>query len=310
MSGSLNCRLRRAGTVAVAVLALAACRADGRETGTEFWIVRTSHIRTDPGEGVEANGFDYRRRDCRGIWTRSSHEAFFHPEAPPPPTVVFVHGGFTDEAWAMHLAFGFSRVLSRYGGGRPVRLVLWRWPAERSLCRLRPALQVTLARADIEGKRLAQWLSQFDHLPPPTLVGYSAGCRVVAGALSRYASGNEGDPGRFRAVLVAAATDAHILLPGRYGGSPLDAVETLLVTRHRRDRVLRLYPRLERGPAPPAMGFAGVACPWLLGPHRQRLEVLDLTQCIRGRHDFLNYLSAPPLAARIADLVASTANHH
>lgn len=97
--------------------------------------------------------------------------------------------------------------------------------------------------------------------------------------------------------------DADILLPSRCGGSPLDAVATLLVTRHQRDRVLRLYPHLNRGPSPRAMGLAGVSRPWLLGPHHQRLEVMDLTRCIRGRHDFLNYLSAAPLAARIADRV-------
>lgn len=104
-------------------------------------------------------------------------------------------------------------------------------------------------------------------------------------------------------MLVAAATDTDILLPSRSGASPLDAVDTLLVTRHQRDRVLRLYPHLNCGPSPRAMGFAGVSRPWLLGPHQQRLEVMDLTRFIHGRHDFLHYLSASSLAARIADLV-------
>ena len=305
MNGSLTYLLRRVGTVAGVVLALAVSPAEGRRTNTEFWMVRTRHVSATPAHRVEANHLDYRRLDCRGVWTRSSHEAFFDTGDPARPTVIFAHGGFTDDAWAVHLAFGLSRVLSRYGAGRPVRLVLWRWPSERSLRRIRPALQVTVARADFEGVVLGRWLRQFDHLAPPTLVGYSAGCRVIAGALSHYAdaAATEDAPTRFRAVLVAAAADADILLPGRRGGSALDAVETLLVTRHRRDRALRLYPRLYRGPSPQALGFAGVACPWLLGPHRQRLEVMDLTGCIAGRHDFLNYLSASPLAARIAGLV-------
>ncbi len=303
MNGLLNYLLRRVGAVAVAVLAFSASWADGRETGAEFWVVRACHLGTLPADRVETNRFDYRRLDSRGVWTRSSHEAFFHTEGPPPPTVVLVHGGFTDDAWAVHLAFGLSRVLSRYGAGRRVRLVVWRWPAERSLCRLRPALRATLARADTEGERLARWLAQFEQLEPPTLMGYSAGCRVIAGALRRYASGAESITGRFRAVLVAAATDTDILLPSRSGGSPLDAVETLLVTRHQRDRVLRLYPLVDCGPSPRAMGFAGVSRPWLPDPHHQRLEVMDLTRYIRGRHDFLHYLSAAPLAARIANLV-------
>ena len=243
--------------------------------------------------------------DGRGVWTRSAREAFFATEDPARPTVVFAHGGFTDDVWATHLAFGLSRVLSHCGGGRPVRVVLWRWPSERSLRRLGPALQVTLARADFEGLLLARWLRQFDRQSTPILVGYSAGCRVIAGSLSRYASGDAavGAPARFRAVLVAPAIDADSLLPGRRSGHALDAVETLLVTLHQRDRVLRFYPRLYRGPAPQAMGRIGVACPEMMGPHRRRVEMIDLTGRTVGRHDFLNYLSAPPVAARLIGLV-------
>jgi hypothetical protein len=302
MNGSLHFLLRCVGGVAVAALSLACLQADGQETSTEFWIVRSCQGTSSTG-GVQANRFDYRRRDSRGVWTHCSHDAFFHTEGPPPPTVVLVHGGFTDEAWAVHLALGLSHELSRYRAGRRMRLVVWRWPAERTLCRLRPALRVTLARADGEGERLAEWLAQFDQLEPPTFVGYSAGCRVIAGALRCYASGSNSIPGRFRAVLVAAATDTDILLPGRSGASPLDAVETMLVTRHQRDRVLRLYPHVNRGPSPRALGVAGASRPGLPGSHHQRLEVMDLTRYIRGRHDFLHYVSAAPLSARIAKLV-------
>lgn len=312
MNSSRTRAVEHAGIAAAAVLALVASKARGGAPPTELWMVRTCRIGSIATCPVEAGRFDYLQLDGRGVWTRSSREAFFDSEVTGRPTIVFAHGGFTDDAWATHLASGLSCVLSRCGGGRPVRVVLWRWPSERSLRRLRPALQVTVARADFEGRLLARWLRQFDRQSPPILVGYSAGCRVIAGSLSRYAAGDAaaGMPARFRAVLVAPAIDADSLRPGRASGKALDAVETLLVTRHQHDRVLRFYPRLYPGPAPHAMGLIGVACPGMLGPHGRRVESIDLTPCTVGRHDFLNYLSAPTVAARLAGLVFAKPSVH
>ncbi len=299
--------LHRIGILAGVALALTVSSAQGQAATADVWMVRTYRIGATSTCPVKADQFDYFQLDARRAWTRSSREAFFETEDPERPTVVFAHGGFTDDSWATCLVLGLAQTLRSYGGGRPVRVVLWKWPAERSARRLRPALWVNMARADFEGLLLARWLRQFDPQTPPILIGYSAGCRIIGRGLSRFAA----DPGpdstpateaRFRALLVAGALDADALLPSRHSSGALDAVETLVVTRHRADRALRFYPRLYPGPGPQAMGFVGPVVP-RLDPHGPRVELLDLTAWVAGRHDFLNYLGAPPLAARIADLV-------
>lgn len=307
MTSSPTRIVRGVGMVAGAILALAVLPAEAQGNNFEFWMVRPCRAGTASARHGEAHPFDYLRLDGRRVWRHASREAFFDAADLALPTVLFAHGGFTDEAHATRLVLGLSRALSRFHAGRRVRLVLWRWPSERSLCRIRPALQMTVARADFQGILLARWLRQFDGLPPPTLVGYSAGCRVIAEGLGHYASSAaaEKPPSRFHAVLVAAACDADILLRRR---TALEAAESLLVTLHRGDRVLRLYPHLYRGPSPQALGYAGVARPQLLGPRRHRLEMLDLTRSITGRHDLLHYLSASPLTARLARLVMDAAD--
>ena len=308
MSGPSIPILQRFCLLAGAVLAVSGPGVERCGAATDIWMVRTYRFGTAQTCPVGAGGFDYLRFDARGAWTWSSQAAFLATHDPYRPTVVFAHGGFTDDAWATHLTVGLARSLCGYSGGQPVRIVLWKWPSERSFRRLRPDLRAKAARADFEGLLLARWLRQFDPHAPVTLVGYSAGGRVIASGLNRYAAesaafGQPPGSASFRAVLVAPALDADDLLPGRRAGMAIDAVETMLVTHHRRDRALRFYPHLYPRYRPRAMGFVGVACPWMLSQRGGQLQVMDLTTCIAGRHDFLNYLSAPPLAARLVDLV-------
>ncbi len=308
MNGSPIRILQRIGILAGAALAVAVFGVRAEGATTDVWMVRTYRVGATSTCPVKADQFDYFQLDARRAWTRSSRDAFFETEDPEQPTVVFAHGGFTDQSWATCLVLGLARTLRSHGGGRPVRVVVWKWPAERSSRRLRPALWVNMARADFEGLLLARWLRQFDPQTPPILVGYSAGCRIVGRGLSRVAEDPAPDEttdaaSGFRAVLVAGAMDADALLPTRHSDGALDAVETMVVTRHRGDRALRFYPRLYPGPGPQAMGFVGPLAPRRRDAHGGRLELLDLTAWVAGRHDFLNYLGAPPLAARIADLV-------
>ncbi len=316
VSKSLVAALRRFHTLAVigAVLVVQGFRTHASFAAAELWMVRTYRIASIAPCPVEADRFEYFYCDARGVWARSTQEAFGANDEAERPTVVFAHGGFTDQMWASRLASGLMQVLRCRGRGRPVRVVLWQWPSERRMRRLRPALWSTMARAEFEGRLLARWLRQFDLSVPPTLVGYSAGCRVIAGGLSWFAAESAGDgvpadtAARFRTVLVAAAMDADSLLPSRPNGRAIEVVDTLLVTRHQRDRALSLYPRLYPGIGPQAMGRVGVACPQLLGQGMNRLETVDLTACIAGRHDFLHYLSAGPLAARLTSLVFADAS--
>ena len=299
-------KLRLSIAVTVALAATGA-GAEGLDAAGELWMVRTHRVATGWRGPLKAAPLNYYRLDATGCWQRSAAEEFF--AAPlPRPTVIHAHGGHTDDAWASRQGAALLQTLQRWRGEQPVRVVLWKWPSERGSQRLRTDLQINAARADYEGQVLAAWLRQFPNHAEVVLVGYSFGGRVITECLNRLGTEltreTKAPPlPQLRALLVAAAVDSDVLLPGRRGSKALVAAETLLVTRHQGDRVLRWYRHLEPGPSPHALGFAGPACPWLLGEARTRLEVLDLTGCIPGRHDFVHYLSATPLAARLAALV-------
>jgi len=287
-------------------MAVTALTLQARTVSDDLWMVRTSGAATPCPCLPESSPPEYLRLTARGVWTESSCEAFFATEDPQTPTVVFAPGAFTDESLAIHLTKELACVLRCRSGGQPARVVLWKWPSERFLRRIRPSLQLSVRLADFEGHLFARWLRQFDPQAPPLLIGWSAGCRVIVGALAHFAkeSATTAEPAaRFPVVLAGAAIDAGALRAGRHRHRALDAVREMLVVHHRRDLVLRLYPRIVRGPRPVPIGLVGITCPHLLGEYGNRVDTMDLTGCITGRHYFAHYLHASPLAIRLARLV-------
>ncbi len=301
-------RVRRTihGCVAILLIAVGAGAGNAAAGSQEaLWMVRTYRIPIGWRGPAEAAPLDYWRLDEQGCWRAATAEEFF-AEVSCQPTVVHTHGGHTDDAWATRQGRALMGTLRRWSGDRPVRVVLWKWPAERGPQRLRPDLRAAAARAEFEGRLLAGWLRLLGGEAAVTLVGYSFGGRTIAAGLHHLATEQKEESApplpRLSAVLVAAAFDSDALLPGRRYGKALTAVDAMLITHHRADRVLRLYPLLEPGPSAEALGFTGPACPWLLGPARKHLEVLDLTGCISGQHDFPHFLGASPLAMRLVHL--------
>lgn len=291
-----------------AVLVQAGIVAQAETPSVDLWMVRTHEIPIGGDPSEEIDRLNYFRFDAGGTWTASSRQAFFTTREPQAPTVVFAHGALTDDALAGHLALQLACVLRSRKEDRPVRVVLWKWPSQGGRRRPRRALKASLARADFDGKLLGRWLQEFDLAAPRVLVGWSAGCRVAVCALKHLAAagsdgGNPADRHRFRVMLAGAALDADALRLDDRRNRALDVVQRMIVVHHRRDPVLRFYPPLIPGPRPVPIGLVGITCPRRLGEARDRVETLDLTCCIRGRHYFGHYLDAPSLAASLDGLV-------
>jgi hypothetical protein len=88
------------------------------------------------------------------------------------------------------------------------------------------------------------------------------------------------------AVLVAAAEDAHWLLPGQRAGLALSQVDRMLITVNRCDPVLRWYPLLYRRGGPSALGHTGPAgC--LPG---KKVELLDVSCSVGRFHEWEYYV--------------------
>jgi hypothetical protein len=238
---------------------------------------------------------------CR--WQAADADEFCRGSDAAMPTTVVVQGYNDDADESVRRGWELLCEMRQYAAGKPFRLVVWSWPADRCGCGLRGLhadLQLKAALSDMEGYYLARVLLDTKPGTPLSFIGYSYGVRVVGGALELLAQGEVAgrrldtelaaawarQPRRVRAVFLAAAADCDALEPGgAYGRAPAVA-EKILVTRDCLDRALRLYPRLYGRGGPQALGHTG---PCAAG---ENVEVLDVTCAVGKSHDWNCYDAA------------------
>ncbi len=304
----MNYRIRKtlqaaAGAVALAMLLLAGVAAADDAAG-QVWLISTRRAPRS-GRVESARGrIDYWRFRAQGEWLPADEDAFLQGDEKAAPTAIFIHGNRVDPDTAIRDGWRVYRCMKRHAAGRPFRLAIWSWPADRVPGRNRYDVQVKACRSDVQSYYLAECLQRLDPEVPVSLIGYSFGARVITGALHILAGGQvagrslpepTGERRQIRAVLVAAALDADWLLPGRRNGLTLSQVDRMLVTRNARDPVLRWY-RLTYGRGgPPAMGHVGPA--WC-GP-AGNLEVLDVTCSVGRAHRWAWYMADCGLRRRL-----------
>ncbi len=245
-----------------------------------------------------------------GQWQASDAAAFQASAVPGAPTAVLIHGNGTDDEWAVRHGNEFYGLMKQRACGRPFRLVVWSWPADRVVRRIRPDVQIKVCRSDVEAYYLARVLSGLPKAAPLSLTGYSLGCRTLSGALQLLAGGsvagrslapetvaawNQAGPRPIRAMLVAAAIDVDWLEPNRPGGLSPSAVERILVAKNDLDPVLRFYSRLYGPRGPEAMGYVGPS-----GAAGGKLEVVDVSCEVGRKHDFDRYEESSLVAGRLA----------
>jgi hypothetical protein len=245
--------------------------------------------------------------DCR--WVRTDAEAWSTVDHANGPLCVFVHGNRASQREAIEMGWGVYHYLAEQAD-RPFRFVVWSWPADRVRTRNLSDVRLKAQRSDAQSQYLASWLGRLHPESRVSLVGYSLGARIITGALHMMGGGrvagremraDKDTPRRapLRAVLVAAAADNDWLLPNRRNGLALDLVDRVLVTRNRRDPVLRRYHFMYGLCGPRALGSTGPAGSARLGSDRDKIEVVTLDCCVGRNHDWIAYLQARPLRSRL-----------
>ena len=229
---------------------------------------------------------------------------------PGVPTVVLIHGNGTDEDWAVRHGNELYSLMRQQAGGRSFRLVVWSWPADRIVRRMRSDVQIKVCRSDVEAYYLARVLQNLPKGVPLSLVGYSLGCRTASGTLQLLAGGsvagrglppdvlatwNAAGPRPIRVMMLAAAMDANWLEPSCPRGLAPLAVERILVVTNDRDRVLKWYSHLYGAHGPEALGYVGPT-----GTAGGKLDVVDVSCEVGRKHDFDRYQESGPVFQRLA----------
>ena len=235
----------------------------------------------------------------------------FHASATPGiPTTVLVHGYGTDADWAVRHGNSFRSLIEQQACGRPFRLIVWSWPADREPGRLRADIQSKFCRSDAEAYYLARVLPQLPKGTPLGLVAFSMGCQVMSGALELLAGGAVGGrslpPGEFavwnngglppiRVMLLAPAMDFDALSRCCSRSLATLQVQRMLVTVNDTDRVLKWYSRLYGPHGPPALGYVGP--PDTVGG---KLDVVEVSCEVGRKHDFDRYEACSAVYGRLA----------
>ncbi len=279
------------------------------DPSTSIWLIGTRCAPRCGNVDDATHKIRYWRQDVDRQWLPADGEEFFADSDPSVPTIVFVHGNRADRGTAVGDGWRLYRQIALISAGRPIRLVFWSWPSDRIRGRNRRDVQTKAAYSDTQSYYLADWLGKMPPQVPVSLVGYSFGARVITGALHMAAGGQvagrrlppreEAPPRSIRVVLVAAALDADWLLPGRRNGLALSKIDRLLITRNRRDPVLKWYPLMYGRRGPEALGYAPTTC----GVAAEQIELLDLGCAVGRSHDWRDYVHAAPLRYRLEEYV-------
>ncbi|NQU19919.1 MAG: hypothetical protein HQ567_01445 [Candidatus Nealsonbacteria bacterium] len=304
---------RKLAAIGAAMFALAIMSAAGAaETSHEVWLISTRRAPSSGSLQAAEQRIDYWRLGQQHRWVKMDGDAFFNDADPDVPTTFFVHGNRTTANMAVVDGSRVYRRMRAEADGRPFRLAIWSWPADRIPGRVRPDVQVKAARADVQSYYLAQCLRRMDRNAPVCLIGYSFGARTIAGALhilggGRLAGRNlpqtaeptpPAEPTRptlRQAVLVGCASDTGWLLPGRRNGLALSQVDRMLITRNGRDRKLKRYSMLYRLGGPKALGYVGPAGCRL----SEKIELIDVSRFVGRAHGWACYEPSPQLRGRL-----------
>jgi hypothetical protein len=299
------------------LLANAPVFAIGAETSpvlaTQVWLINSRGAGGCGDLESERSKLKYWRLDesCGGgQWQASDAAAFQASAAPGLPTTILIHGYGTDDDWAVRHGNQLYSSMKQRACGRPFRLVVWSWPADRVEGRIRPDMQIKACRSDVEAYYLANVVSYLPKGEPLSLVGYSLGCRTASGALQLLAGGpvaghslapevlaawKNAGPRPIRVMMLAAAMDADWLEPCCPRGLAPLAVERFLVVTNDRDHVLKLYSHIYGRHGPEALGYVGPT-----GTAGGKLDVVDVCCEVGRKHDYDLYQASSPVYQRLA----------
>jgi hypothetical protein len=275
----------------------------------DIWLISTHGVCDGCPGALESQPLQIWRLENECQWIAADLPALRHGDDPAVPTVIFVPGYDSAPKDALPMVWPLYEQLCSDGCGRSFRLLVWSWPAQRSIPGIRADMQSKACRTETESLLFGQLIDRIQPQVPLTLVGYSFGARIIGGALELLGGGQVNGCGLvrqntaprvpLRAMLVAAGMDADWLLPGHRDGEALSQVEQLLITINSSDRVLKWYQRLYERGGPEALGYVGPACAGCLGAEQVKLDLLDVSCSVGRDHHWANYVACSGVLGKI-----------
>lgn len=265
------------------------------EAGQDIWLVDTHGVsRRQVGEdGLEKIVY-FRLRE--GRWSRSDAATFFGTQDPAIPVVVFSPGYTSTMSDTVEVGLGIARLCDR---NRPLRLVLWNWPAEKTVCGLRRDIRSKIPVAATDARYQALFLKALHPESKVCVLGFSFGCRVACDAVSLLGA-DRPETMRLHLVLGGAATDWGDLAEGARCGNVPKVADRILVLYNPDDFRLQFYPLMyDRGYRPEALGRYGPPLRRILPEWRHRIEAVNLNPYIGVRHQSLIQFRTPPFCRRL-----------
>lgn len=270
----------------------------------QIWLVGTRHLPSIRCGALATSGVHvHRYRATRG-WQVADTTTFYASDDPDVLTCVYVHAARVDDELVIPRGLAIYRklVFGRTAAPPPVRMVIWRWPADKTRRPLKD-FRRQAPRADTDACYLGRFLAGIDPDVKVSLIGFSMGPRIITGAMHLLGGGSlhgfalptaAGKPCvRVRAVLWAPAVHSQWLWPDWPHGKATVPLDQMLVLYNSLDPVLARYAVVERCASPTALGFTGVPSPERLGPAQSRIATADL-RCVLGKvHAFDRYIAAP-----------------
>lgn len=281
----------------------------GLRAQDSFWVISTRHLGCPSPCAPSDIAFQVQQYQQEQGWQEAQLADLLTATTPQPLTVLYVHGNREDWCTAQERAWcAYGALIQAAGDPPPVRFVLWSWPSTQIRGVLQDVL-VKAARSDCDAYYLAQFLAQLDPQTHVGLMGFSYGARIVTGALHLLGGGSliglqlpEARPEgvrNIRVALLAAAVHDYWLLPGQAHGRALSQVDRLLVQVNPCDRILRLYPHLDRCTKPSALGYSGFRCLAQAGDDGLRVAQQNVACAIGSDHNIYLHLGSPVVMGEV-----------
>ena len=290
---------------------VAACCDACERQGDEIWLIDDRHSGClEEGADVAASLRFKRYNQGGDDWQDAKADDFFNGPGADRPTCFWVHGDRVDSGSAISAGLTvYRRLVRKQEDAPPLRFVIWSWPTTQVYRRPVPDVRLKASRTPATGFRLGYVLSRGKGDAPVGLIAYSFGSRVVTGALTVVSGGElQGHSlekpappvAKYRAALMASATDYDWLEPGEPHGMALKSVDKMLLINNSCDRVLAHYRVLacSRHGAP-ALGYCGVASLSALGADAAKIRQYDACCEVGKYHRWWLYICSDSIMGQI-----------
>lgn len=279
------------------------------EPRRQIWLIssRSAAFSDQDGSSSSAAHLRYWRLQDDSSWADANAKQYRAEEDAKIPTIVFIHGNRTTADEAVTTGFHAYHAICAQADGRPFRFVIWSWPSDRFIRKLRLDALRKAVYSESESRRLAHWINESRPDTKISLVGHSFGPRIIVGALHLLAGGEVegykmpektvakwtvGRHNPVRIVLLAAALDAGVMAPDASRGLAMTLVDRAMITVNRCDRALRFYPWLQGHRGPQAVGRLGP-----FGVESEKIALVNVRASVGKTHDSDRYCDDASLAS-------------